>query len=84
MGQRLRWVCFWADFPDICAGSEPQPSDGGADCGRRAEAALGLQRVDDYLEEHPNATVLEAAEEAGFISRKAYYSAKTRLRDNPS
>lgn len=41
---------------------------------------LRLQRVDDYLQEHPDATVLEAAEESGFISRKAYYSAKAKLR----
>ena len=38
-----------------------------------------LEHVDRYLQEHPTATVLEAAEESGFISRKAYYSAKAKL-----
>jgi len=38
-----------------------------------------LEHVDRYLQGHPTATVLEAAEESGFISRKAYYSAKAKL-----
>ena len=41
---------------------------------------LRLQHVDDYLQEHPSATVMEASEESGFVSRKAYYSAKSKLR----
>jgi AraC-like DNA-binding protein len=40
---------------------------------------LRVQRVDDYLQQHPSATVQEAAEESGFVSRKAYYSAKAKL-----
>ena len=42
---------------------------------------LRVQHVDRYLEENPSATVLEAAEESGFVSRKAYYAAKAKLRE---
>ena len=41
---------------------------------------LRLQHVDDYMAEHKNATVEEAAEESGFASRKAYYAAKAKMR----
>jgi AraC-like DNA-binding protein len=42
---------------------------------------LRLQHVDDYMAEHKNATVEEAAEESGFASRKSYYTAKAKLRE---
>lgn len=40
---------------------------------------LRVQHVEDYLRDNPSATVQEAAEESGFSSRKAYYSAKAKL-----
>jgi len=40
---------------------------------------LRLQHVEDYLQNNPSSTVQEAAEESGFSSRKAYYSAKAKL-----
>ena len=42
---------------------------------------LRLQHVDTYMQEHPSATVEEAAEESGFASRKSYYTAKAKLRE---
>ena len=40
---------------------------------------LRVQHVEDYLRGNPSATVQEAAEESGFVSRKAYYAAKAKL-----
>ena len=38
-----------------------------------------LNHVTLYLQEHPNATIQEAAEASGFSSRQAYYNVKSRL-----
>jgi AraC-like DNA-binding protein len=38
-----------------------------------------LNHVTIYLQEHPNATIQEAAEASGFSSRQAYYSVKSRM-----
>lgn len=38
-----------------------------------------LNHVTAYLQEHPNATVQEAAEASGFCSRQAYYNVKSRM-----
>ena len=40
---------------------------------------LRLQSVAMYLEQHPDATIQEAAEASGFNSRQAYYTVKARL-----
>ena len=40
---------------------------------------LRLQHVEAYLQKNPSATIQEAAEESGFISRKAYYSVKEKM-----
>lgn len=40
---------------------------------------LRLGHVEAYLQEHPDATVSEAATESGFSSRQAYYKVKARL-----
>lgn len=34
-----------------------------------------------YLQDNPDATIQEAAEESGFVSRKAYYSVKNKLQN---
>ena len=41
---------------------------------------LRVQHVDAYLRDHPSATMEEAAEMSGFLSRKGYYAAKAKLR----
>ena len=41
---------------------------------------LRIAHVESYLHDHPTATVEEAAEESGFVSRKAYYAAKAKMR----
>ena len=41
--------------------------------------SLRLEHVDAYLRENPDATIQEAAEVSGFISRQAYYNVKTKL-----
>ena len=38
-----------------------------------------LNHVTLYQQEHPNATIQEAAEASGFCSRQAYYSVKSRM-----
>ena len=40
---------------------------------------LRLEHVAAYLQEHPDATVSEAATESGFSSRQAYYKVKARF-----
>lgn len=40
---------------------------------------LRLQHVDDWLAEHPGATVTEAAAESGFNSRQAYYKVRSNF-----
>ena len=40
---------------------------------------LRLQNMEIYLNQHPDATVQEAAEASGFTSRQAYYTVKARL-----
>lgn len=40
---------------------------------------LRLQHVDAYLQEHPDASLQEAALESGFNSRQAYYSVKSKI-----
>ena len=43
--------------------------------------SLRLQNVEAYLQDNPDATIQEAAEESGFVSRKAYYSVKNKLQN---
>ncbi|MCR5708860.1 MAG: helix-turn-helix domain-containing protein [Bacteroidales bacterium] len=38
-----------------------------------------LQHVENYLKEHPDATLQEAVLESGFNSRQTYYSVKSKL-----
>lgn len=45
---------------------------------------LRLMHVTYYLQHNPGATVQEAAEAAGFNSRQAYYTVKTRLEQQKS
>ena len=40
--------------------------------------SLRLDHVDSYMEQHPEATIQEAALESGFNSRQAYYTFKSR------
>ena len=40
---------------------------------------LRIEHVETYMREHPSATVEEASEMSGFLTRKAYYSAKAKL-----
>ena len=40
-----------------------------------------LNHVTEYQQEHPNATIQEAAEASGFSSRQAYYSVKARMEE---
>ncbi len=42
---------------------------------------LRLADVDDYLSKHPDATIAEAIEEAGFGSKPAYYAFKAKLQE---
>lgn len=43
---------------------------------------LRIAHVETYMRDHPSATVEEATEMSGFLTRKAYYSAKSKLQDN--
>ena len=43
-----------------------------------------LNHVTVYLQEHPNATIQEAAEASGFSSRQAYYNVKSRIEKDAS
>lgn len=40
---------------------------------------LRLEHVDVWLRAHPGATIREAAEESGFVSRQAYYKVRARM-----
>ena len=40
---------------------------------------LRLQHVDAYLQQHPHATIQDAAYDSGFSSRQAYYAVKAKL-----
>ena len=40
---------------------------------------LRLQHVDAYLQQHPTATIQDAAYDSGFSSRQAYYAVKAKL-----
>lgn len=41
--------------------------------------SLRLRHVDDFLQQHPQATIQDAAYESGFSSRQAYYAVKAKL-----
>ena len=40
--------------------------------------SLRLKHVEDYMRQHPDATIQEAVSESGFASRQAYYTFKSR------